>query len=966
MVLTAKEQDAILQSCISDIKQQSNLMKKDLDENKLLPALKHCSNLLNELRANQLTPKQYYEMYMMVFDALEILSGYLLSSYNAKMKKKSKSDDSAANGSGSSKGSPKSQKVNNNTTSAFLADLYEIVQYSGNIIPRLYMMIVIGTTYMNTKGAPTKDLMKDMTEMCHGVQYPIRGLFLRYYLSQRTKNLLPYETRADFNETVDFLIANFIEMNKLWVRLQHQGHSSEREIRYREREELKILVGSNLVRLSEIMDNYKDTTEEAEAEAGAETEASSGFSQIEFYKEKVFPTIVEQIIQCRDHLAQTYLIDVLIQIFPDEFHFATLDTLLNQVFLSLHPTLNKSELVSALIEKFISYNKFAEDASTEVEEEKGEEEEEEEEEGEVNGDTGGARARVDFGKLIDIFWNFYMKLNEVDPNLSPAEHSSLLQSFIKLSLTFDPGNFKILDTIYKFGSEQLIKDPEQSVEQQEMLLHLLLESVCHFKNIKTILTFQNFFTFYEKLNPSSQHEISIALIDNILQVHAGDYFSSINEIDEIFKFMTVLTKQSIGKLDTAKDLGVTRTFKINNGEKLITPDYLETQEKVCKLIQIVDDPSDLPKSIANLIYLRKKYLNKNFESIIYTYPTLLSKLLYKLKLLGYSKLRIRDQQSRAKLDRLLISNFKNLSVIIDELYQVHHEYSSELILNLYLNAASVADQLQLSSIAFELFNQCFVVYEENLHISAHQYKPYSETSAYDSLASGSVAYQSITALANALVTTRNLSRENYDDLITRLTLSGSKLSKKQDQCRAVYSCAHLWWWTEFLLSPGEKSPTVVQENRGKEKGEHTVEDKGEDKGEEKGKDKGEEKGEDESALLYRDPKRVLECLQRSLKIADSSMDPYLTLKLFIEILNECLFYNIHGNAMVDSRYINGLISLVRTNMDNLKEEGDGDFDNDQDSKEARLWNHCQLFFNQTIKYVTEQQESEDRFAGVFA
>lgn len=45
---------------------------------------------------------------------------------------------------------------------------------------------------------------------------------------------------------------NFAEMNKLWVRMQHQGHSRERNNREREREELRILVGTNLVRLSQL------------------------------------------------------------------------------------------------------------------------------------------------------------------------------------------------------------------------------------------------------------------------------------------------------------------------------------------------------------------------------------------------------------------------------------------------------------------------------------------------------------------------------------------------------------------------------------------------------------------------------------------------------------------------------------------------------------------------------------------
>ena len=88
MQLSAGEQNSILQSCIANINQQSNLMKHDLNENKLLPALKHCSNFLNELRTNSLSPKQYYEIYMLVFDSLETLSTYLLNSHTARQSRR--------------------------------------------------------------------------------------------------------------------------------------------------------------------------------------------------------------------------------------------------------------------------------------------------------------------------------------------------------------------------------------------------------------------------------------------------------------------------------------------------------------------------------------------------------------------------------------------------------------------------------------------------------------------------------------------------------------------------------------------------------------------------------------------------------------------------------------------------------------------------------------------------------------
>jgi vacuolar protein sorting-associated protein 35 len=73
-------------------------------------------------------------------------------------------------------------------------------------------------------------------------------------------------------------------MNKLWVRLQHQGHSRERDKRTQERKELQLLVGSNLVRLSQLVD-------------------------LETYKNIILPPLLEQVVQCRDVLAQEYLLE---------------------------------------------------------------------------------------------------------------------------------------------------------------------------------------------------------------------------------------------------------------------------------------------------------------------------------------------------------------------------------------------------------------------------------------------------------------------------------------------------------------------------------------------------------------------------------------------------------------------------------------------------------------------------------
>lgn len=70
--------------------------------------------------------------------------------------------------------------------------------------------------------------------MCRGVQHPLRGLFLRNYLLQCVKNILPdrqlevenSENNEDglevgtVSDSIDFIHLNFSEMNKLWVRMQ--------------------------------------------------------------------------------------------------------------------------------------------------------------------------------------------------------------------------------------------------------------------------------------------------------------------------------------------------------------------------------------------------------------------------------------------------------------------------------------------------------------------------------------------------------------------------------------------------------------------------------------------------------------------------------------------------------------------------------------------------------------------------
>lgn len=298
------EQTRHVDEAIKNVKEQAFYMKRAMDGNNLKLALEHATNMLRELRTALLTPKNYYELYMRVLDEMRELEEFFNTYHRS--------------------GKP-------------MVELYEQVQSCGNVLPRLYLLCCVGGVYIQSKEAPAKDILKDLVEMVKGVQHPLRGLFLRNYLSHVTKNRLPdvgsaYENSGGtVQDAYDFVLQNYAESNRLWVRMQNQGASKERKKREKERQDLKILVGTNLVRLSQL----------------------EGLDLHE-YKSHVLPRVLEQVVLCKDVIAQSYLMDCTIQVFPDEFHLATLEPFL-QACATLKDKVNVRAILEAMMDRLANY-----------------------------------------------------------------------------------------------------------------------------------------------------------------------------------------------------------------------------------------------------------------------------------------------------------------------------------------------------------------------------------------------------------------------------------------------------------------------------------------------------------------------------------------------------------------------------------------------------------------------------------
>lgn len=808
-------------------------MKRCLDADQIMDALKAASAMLAELRTSSLTPKQYYELYMAVFDALRHLTTYLYDAHTA--------------------------------GKHHLADLYELVQYAGNIVPRLYLMITVGAVYMSIPEAPVKEIMKDLMEMTRGVQHPTRGLFLRHYLSGQTRDYLPVGDSqgpgGNLQDSIAFVLTNFVEMNKLWVRLQHSGHSREREKRELERKELRILVGTNLVRLSQL--------------EGVD---------LGMYQHGILPSILEQVVNCKDVIAQEYLMEVVIQVFTDDFHLHTLGPFLSATA-QLHPRVNIKQIVIALIDRLAAYAAREAENENPEQRKKGEEEAAKRLAERVKGARKGKAAAVSpegWGeqqsqtdeqqppppatpadgapessadgakspvepvpapagssstrfrgipsdvRLFEVFWQQVVELIRARPDLSIQDVTALLVSLINLSISCYPDRLEYVDQILAFASVKMQEhatNPElHSPATIANLMSLLLAPINLYVSVLTLLAIPSFTPLLAAQPYPTRASIGQAVVSSVLR--NDTVIDSAEDVAGVLSLCSVLVHPdpSTGRRGLLQD----------------SPELAEEQGWLARMIHLFR--SDDLATQFELLQTARRTLADGGVRIRYTFPPIATCAI---------KLARRHQPEGE--EEAVSSIFKFVHSVLTVLY--NKVEASDMCLQLFLLAAQVADECGLEELTYEFYVQAFVIYEESISESRAQ-------------------LAAITAIINALQTSRVFGTDNYDTLITKAALHGSKLLKKPHQATAVFYASHMWWQTE---KPGGEKETT--------------------------------------GPLYRDGKRVLECLQKSLRIASSCIDEIMSVQLYVDALDQYIYYFEQQVEAVTPKYINSLVELITSNID---------------------------------------------------
>lgn len=169
----------------------------------------------------------------------------------------------------------------------------------------------------------------------------------------------------------------------------------------------------------------------------------------------------------------------------------------------------------------------------------------------------------------------------------------------------------------------------------------------------------------------------------------------------------------------------------------------------------------------------------------------------------------------------------------------------------------------------------------------------------------------VVSIMGTLLECRSLSDDDYQGLVTKTAQFSAKMFRKPDQCQLVAQCSHLFYPVE--------SPY----------------------------------------LTYRNEKRALECLQRSLKLADActSTNPE-EIHLFVDLLDHYVHFFEKKCQSITHAYVTGLVALIKEHISNAGGSMGSPSPIIQNAREQYL---------EIVRYIKEKKgnaESAEHFAPV--
>ena len=456
---TADEiQKKVVDENIEKINGFAFLMNRALDNGDVNQAIDNARNLIDVLQIGTLTPRNYYTLYHLVSTALLQLNIAFRDELKIPTRK--------------------------------IAELYETVQYNESALERLYLMITIAPELSNRHLVRVTDVLDDLTDMTRQAQDPIRALFLRHYMLSIYKQYLPDSNDVETERSLEFLLNNFAQMNRMWVRIEDiMANDSRRE----QRIELSVLIGTNIQRIS----------------------ALRGLN-IHNYSSIILPFIAKHVELCEDSIAQEFILQSIIQAFPEEYHIATIDELF-AMFGKVEQGVKILHIVNQLLERFLTYLGHLVDSDK------------------------ASKIFVVIAKNIEELFNS-------EGHLALNDKFETLQNLLKFALKVNPDDVRNVKNLMKFTDfhidlaigDETLTNAEASIKLRDFLA----EPLTTFKNAEPLFELEYLPLLIKRLREEDRHYVAALVCD--LFIKGGTKITTIDQLRFVLSMTATLVRDGPG------------------------------------------------------------------------------------------------------------------------------------------------------------------------------------------------------------------------------------------------------------------------------------------------------------------------------------------------------------------------------------------------------------------------------------
>jgi vacuolar protein sorting-associated protein 35 len=651
---------------------------------------------------------------------------------------------------------------------------------------RRYLLVTVGSVYIKSREAPARDVLTDLVEMTKGVQYPLRGLFLRHYLSLSVRDKLPdtgsvYEQSGGgtVSDSISFLLQNLRETNQLWIRLQHQkiGGSRPLAVREKERMELRLLVGTSLVRLSQMEGVTRSV-----------------------YAEQVLPRLLDDVVlACKDRMAQQYLLDCIIQVFPDEFHLQNLERLLSAME-KLQPNVDVALILTALLERLAKFREAQGSVTNAGQQEAEVDKRSKLEQEQQEGRKIFQQVLATSSKLLLHSTRYVagsgVPLSEADSgDVHLASVLPFFVTFAGFTLTW-LGSSKAKNAETTAALQQIVcgclaflrertawrvdkdKHKRQLVLSQLESLALTLLRALSIQDLIQVPALREMLV----LMPwqGAWKDIALAWIRVLLARHERVHDEK--QMDFLLQMLAPLVRDDPNELQSPPPATSTDAAKAKSAQI-----FEAEQQTLAKVVHLVTN-DDLDVKFRVFSVARRAFLQSGVFRIRFTLVPLIYQSLALARDLAahtHEKTQTQGQETKAEAETTISTGASEaFATTPRDVLQFVHEMVTALAskqdalsvscVHLFLQCALVADGCAFEAVAYEFITQAFIVYEDQITLAREQWR-------------------ALELMVASLRSTRNLSSANYEVLATKTTQYAARLLKKNEQASMILNCAHLFW-----------------------------------------------------------------------------------------------------------------------------------------------------------------------------